>query len=362
MKNEKSGQTGISRRAFVKSSFFAAASAGLLTSSGLSSFAAKPSKPFLAKNKRDLVLSVFDMSGPNQYVPGAFFMHFGENYSTGQAAINRHLEYYRATDMDFVKIQYELGMPRMELKKPSDWTRIPVYKEGFFEPMLTIIKGVVKEAKSEALIIPTVYSPFMCAGQVAGSKENLLDQIAKHPDAVLKGMEIITESLMNYLRASIRLGVDGFYMSTQGGEVNRIPDAGLFDRLVRPFDMTVMSEADNKCIFNILHICDYEGKYAGLLPYASYPGKVINTPIVLADGTGFTTKDAAAIFKRPVMGGLNRLGEIAKGNPDDIKAAVNNALKNAPSNFILGADCTVPGTTKWETLRSVIQQAHTYRT
>ncbi len=166
---------------------------------------------------------------------------------------------------------------------------------------------------------------------------------------------------MNYVKESIEVGVDGFYLSTQGGEVNCIPDAALFDKLVRPFDMEVMSLADQKCAFNILHICDYEGKYASLEPYVSYSGKVINTPIVLADGSPVTTMDAAALFKRPVMGGLNRLGTIAKGTSEEIKDVVNEAMMNAPSNFILGADCTVPNTTHWDTLRSIIQQAHAYR-
>ncbi len=361
MKNQHVTQTPVSRRSFVKSSLCAATGAGLLAS-GLSSIAiAKPSVRKPASNKRDLVLSVLDMSTANQYVPAAFFMHFGEDYKAGQAAIDRHLEYFRATDMDFVKIQYELGMPRMEMQKPSDWKKVPVYKKDFFQPVLDVISGIVKAAKSEALIIPTVYSPFMCAAQIAGGKRTLLQHIKEDPNAVAKGMQRVTESVMNYVKESIKLGVDGFYLSTQGGEVNRIPNAALFDKLVRPFDMEVMTLADKKCAFNILHICDYEGKYASLAPYVSYPGKVVNTPIVLADGKPVTTKDAAALFKRPVMGGLNRMGTIARGTPEEIKEAVDEALMSAPANYILGADCTVPGTTNWETLRSIIQQAHTYR-
>jgi uroporphyrinogen decarboxylase len=70
----------------------------------------------------------------------------------------------------------------------------------------------------------------------------------------------------------------------------------------------------------------------------------------------------AALFNRPIMGGLNRLAEIAQGTPEELDAAVDKALNEAPANFIFGADCTVPGNTDWETLRSIIQKAHTYRT
>ncbi|MDR1171846.1 MAG: hypothetical protein LBL24_05260 [Bacteroidales bacterium] len=361
MKNPHNSRTAISRRSFVQSSLYAAAGVGLLSTVPSTMATAKAHNFKQASSKRDMVLSVLDMSMANKYVPAAFFMHFGENYKEGQAAIDRHLEYFRATDMDFVKIQYELGMPRVELKKPADWKKVPVYKKDFFQPALNVIAGIVKSAKAEALIIPTVYSPFMCAAQIAGGKRILLQHINEDPGAVAQGMQRVTESVMNYVKESIKLGVDGFYLSTQGGEVNRIPKAALFDKLVRPFDMEVMTLADKKCAFNILHICDYEGKYASLERYVSYPGKVVNTPIALADGKPVTTKDAATLFKRPVMGGLNRLGTIARGTPEEIAEAVDETMADAPSNFILGADCTVPNTVNWETLRSVIRQAHTYR-
>jgi uroporphyrinogen decarboxylase len=354
MKNRTSTDA-ISRRTFMKSSLYTAAGAGLAFS-GLSSLTTGCKQA--SKNKRELVLSVLDMSKANQYIPAAFFMHFGRDYNVGQAAIDRHLAYFRATDMDFVKIQYELGMPRMELERPADWEKIPVYTKEFFEPVLHVIAGIVREAKSEALIIPTVYSPYMCAGQIAG-REVMAQHIHENPDAVAKGMHRITESVMNYVQESIALGVDGFYLSTQGGEENGL-SAAQFDQLVRPFDMAVMTAADEKCIFNILHICDYEGKYDGLQAYTSYPGKVVNTPISLADGTPVATKDMAALFKRPIMGGLNRKAEIAGGTPEELHAAVDQALKVAPPNFILGADCTIPNTTDWDILRSVIQRAHTY--
>jgi uroporphyrinogen decarboxylase len=36
-------------------------------------------------------------------------------------------------------------------------------------------------------------------------------------------------------------------------------------------------------------------------------------------------------------------------------------LENAAPDFILGADCTVPGETDWDKLRAVIDYAHTWR-
>jgi uroporphyrinogen decarboxylase len=63
-------------------------------------------------NKRDTLLDVIHSHTPPTYLPAAFFMHFDHSYHEGQAAIDKHLEFFRATGMDFVKIQYEQGAGR----------------------------------------------------------------------------------------------------------------------------------------------------------------------------------------------------------------------------------------------------------
>jgi uroporphyrinogen decarboxylase len=72
-------------------------------------------------NKRDAVLSLLDPTQKPPYVPAAFFLHFDPIYHRGQAAIDRHLEYFRYTEMDFVKIQYEHAFPKLpDIQNPAD--------------------------------------------------------------------------------------------------------------------------------------------------------------------------------------------------------------------------------------------------
>ncbi len=46
-------------------------------------------------------------AGPTEpgYVPAAFFLHLDGQHHRGQPAVDLHLEYFRATEMDFIKIQ-----------------------------------------------------------------------------------------------------------------------------------------------------------------------------------------------------------------------------------------------------------------
>ena len=110
-------------------------------------------------NKRDVVLDLLDNGKEQEYVPAGFFLHFDEIYHNGQPAIDKHMEYYRYTGMDFVKIQYEnIFPPNPDIKKPKDWLNMHFFKKDFYQNQLDIVEGLVKEAKSEALIIMTLYS------------------------------------------------------------------------------------------------------------------------------------------------------------------------------------------------------------
>jgi len=308
-------------------------------------------------NKRDVVLSLLDEEKSPPYVPAAFFLHFDPAFHTGQAAIDKHLEYFRYTDMDFVKIQYERKFPRLDwLKQPEDWAKMPFYGMDFYEEQLNVVEGLVKAAKKEALVLLTLYSPFMCAGHTAG-EPLLVEHIKTDPDVVKKGMQVITDSLMLFVKEAIRRGVDGFYHSTQGGEKGRLDDMALFNKTIRPYDLQLMTEIEQSTIFNILHVCDYRLPYSDISSFADYPGHVVNTNLELADRS-ISAKEVVRMFKRPFMGGLDRHGGLAHGSPAEVEKAVKDVLKDAPDRMILGADCTVPDGTQWANLKAAVAASH----
>jgi uroporphyrinogen decarboxylase len=344
--------SSMSRRGFLRSSIGAAAAASAAAAAGR--------KTAAAVSKRDAVMALLEKGGRQPYIPAAFFIHFDPAFHFGTAAVQKHLEYFRSTGMDFVKIQYERTFPPIPaIKRPADWATMPSYPIGFYEPVLSAVGGLVKAAKPEALVLMTLYSPFMCAGHTT-SLPLLTAHLEENPDAVRKGLEAITESLMRFVRECVRLGVDGFYASTQGGEAGRFRDPGVFTRHVKPFDLVLMNEMKQSCPFNILHVCDYNGPYSDLSPFLDYPGHVVNcNPQLTRSKLAWT--EIARMFGRPCMGGVDRHGLIASGGPAEIGREVARVLKEATRPFMLGADCTLPGDIKWENIRAAIDAAHAYK-
>lgn len=308
-------------------------------------------------NKRDLVFSVLDPHSKPSYIPAAFFLHFDPSHHLGQAAVDRHLEYFRYTGMDFVKIQFELPFPRRpDIQKPQDWDKLPFFDLDYYAPMLQVVEGLVKAAKAEAPVILTLYSPYMLTNRLVG-EETVVRHIQEDPLAYQRGISRMTESLLGFVRACARLGLDGFYTSTQGGEHGRLADPASFDACIRPYDLAVMSEVNRLFSFNILHVCDYHSPYDDISKFTPYPGQVVSAGLKLV-GKEITAKEVSAMFGRPFLGGLERLGTIANGTPDEIRAAVQDAIAKAPERYILGADCTVPSDTPWDNLKLAIQIAH----
>jgi len=311
-------------------------------------------------NKRDFVLSLLDDGTKTPYIPAGFFIHFDSSFHRGQAAIDKHLEFFNFTGMDFIKIQYENRFPkRPDIRKPEDWKKMTCYGTDFYEDQINIAKGLVESSGRDALVIMTLYSPFMCAGQCVG-KSVIADHLWENPDQTKMGIEIIADSLMTFVKGCVSIGIDGFYHSTQGGETNRFEGSPIFDEIIKPIDIALMDEIERTCEFNILHVCDYEGGYNELTPFLEYPGHVVNTSLQFGDRSISGTM-VSDMFGRPFMGGLDRHGIISIGDQDEILEEVNSVCQTSPEKFILGADCTLPGNIDWENIKTAIDAAHQFQ-
>jgi len=322
---------------------------------GQPTFAAPPNSG--PANKRERMLQWLAGKTDPNYTPAAFFLHFGPDYKNGSAAAKRHLEFFRRTDMDFVKIQFEQTYERQEfLEKPSDWSKLALRKLDFYEPLVQAVRELVKSAKRDALILMTLYSPYMGAGQCATAPV-LHRHLEENPDAVKRGLEILTDSQLIFARACVQAGIDGFYMSTQGSEKGQFSSPRIFADYVKPFDLVAMKEVSGVCPFNILHVCDYVAPYASYDAVRDYPGQVVNCNTRLTGGY-LSPREISKFFGRPYMGGMDRHGILATGTPAQVEDEIRRVVKDAPRQFILGADCTVAAETDWNRLRHAIGVAH----
>lgn len=291
------------------------------------------------------------------YVPAAFFVHYGSDEKLGNPAVQAHLRYYLRSNMDILKVQFEQLIPRIEnVSDPASWEALELLPQDFYAPTLEIVKSLQEIAGEDVYVIPTIYSPYQVSLQALG-EEGMREALNNHPDGYRKLIGYCADALNWLVDRCKEAGIEGFYMCCQGGEMKHNDIPQLFTDFVKPFDLVVFNNCVEGTKMNFLHICDWEGVYDDLTRFADYPGQIVNTPINL-NGTIFTTADGEKLFNRPILGGLDRHGEINDASLDEVKALIDKAVAEGPKGrLMIGAECTV-SSAPWENIHAAISAAH----
>ena len=309
-------------------------------------------------NKKEIMDAFVKGTLPQSYVPAAFFIHFpGNDSKVGEGAIRSHLNYLLQTNADVLKVQFEQRPDFIEgLDKQETWDNIPEMPEDFYRPTFEVVQKLQEYVGKDVYILPTIYSPYQVARQSLGD-ENIAKAAVDRPADLKRVLGYYAKALEWYVNSCKEIGIEGFYMTTQGGEMKYYSIPGFFEEQIKPFDLQIMNLCQKDSKLTILHICDWEGTYDDLTRYVDYPGDIVNTPLEL-NGTPFTVSDGEKLFKRPVLGGLNRKKEIISGTTNDVKAVVQKAIADAPKGRIMiGAECTV-SSAPIENIYTAVYTAH----
>lgn len=69
-------------------------------------------------------------------------------------------------------------------------------------------------------------------------------------------------------------------------------------------------------------------------------------------------RDGYELFKRPVLGGLEKSGDILSASPERVAELVHQALLDGPAgSLMIGAECTVSAA-PIENIQAAVEAAH----
>lgn len=300
---------------------------------------------------------------PVDQVPAGFWFHYRSDY-TPQQMIDAHLELFRETDMDVIKIMQDYPYPISgEIKSAEDWYKIQVKGTDSeeFAKMAEIIKGIRKEAGEDVLIFQTMFGPFKAASMTFGD-DVLMKYSKEAPEAVEAGVKIIADALEEWTKGYLDAGADGIYYSAQFGEVGRFTEEE-WSRLVRPFDLQILNVADQaQDKYNILHICG-EPEYdfhTYVDRFKTYPADLVNWSV---KDNHYSLEKGRETFSAAVLGGMNNKGNILKGPKEAIEAEVKGILDAfGTTGIMVGADCTIQGEgIRLDYIKAAVDAAHNYK-
>lgn len=282
--------------------------------------------------------------------PFSFWYHFGLQHGPGRKHAEVEIDFYRAYDLDFLKVMndypYPLPAGVEALDHADDWRRIePVSGDdpGWTE-QLTALSIINDHLSHEALFIDTIFSPWTTARRLTRTG-NIQEARERHPEALLAALEAIATSLANYARAAVERGAAGIFLSL-GAATDEVMSETEYNTWGRPFDLQIL-DAVRDAPFNVLHIHGRQIHFDALI---DYPVSAINwshglTPPTLAEGRLRSGK--------AVMGGIDET-IAAHLAPLEIAKQITNSMEQVGTRgLLITPGCSVPTDTPARTLRAV---------
>ena len=230
--------------------------------------------------------------------------------------------------------------------KPSDWELLPVLTPNspHLASQLNCLKLLREKLEPEIPLLQTVFNPLSQAKNLAGG-DTLLIHLRQFPEAVMKGLEVISKSTSLFISAAMEAGIDGIFYAVQHAQ-SHLFSSSEFSQFSIPHDQKLLNEADDLWC-NMIHL---HGTNILFEDVASLPASILNWH---DRETDWSLSRGQKQFPGVVCGGPKR-ETVALGKPKDIKEAVADAMdQTLGKRFILGTGCVVPITAPYGNIMTV---------
>ncbi len=289
--------------------------------------------------------------------PVALWRHFPVDDQDPSALARSILEFQSVFDFDLVKVtpassycvkDYGVidiwkGNPEgtrdyqdYPVKNPAHWRKLAYLPpdEGSLGSQLKCLQNILHEIDQSTPVIQTIFNPLSQAKNLVG-REELLLHMRQHPDELLAGLEILTENTINYIRACVKLGIDGIFFAIQHARSSLLSVEEV-NKFMLPFDERIINVTTNLWL-NVMHLHG-NGIYFDLIPKNGFA--VVNWH---DQETPPSLPIAKATFPGAVCGGLRQWETLVYGSPalasSEAKQAISSTLGE---RFILGTGCVLP--------------------
>ncbi len=299
--------------------------------------------------------------------PVALWRHFPVDDQRPGDLAAAVLEWQKLFDWDFVKVTPESGYATKGWGFRDEWrgepegtrqaTHFPVTRAedwlalqpldpraGALGDSLRVLTLIRAGLAADTPFIQTIFSPIAQARKLVGP-DHLAAHVRLYPDEVKYALGVITETVLRYIEAAKREGVDGIFYAMQFASVSNFSRAE-YREFGEPYDKQILDRVQDLWL-NVIHL---HGEAVFFDLAARYPAQVINwhdleTPPDLAGGQ--------KQFSGAVCGGLRQWETMVRGTPEQVRAEARAALEQTGGRrFILGTGCVVPTTAPRANLRA----------
>lgn len=288
--------------------------------------------------------------------PVALWRHFPVDDQAPETLAKATLHFQQNYDFDFVKVtpassfcvrdwgaedewrgdpEGTRDYTNRIIHDPSDWEQLPVLEPSatHLAAQLECLRLIRAELDPNTPLLQTVFSPLAQAKNLAGN-ETLLTHLRLHPEAVMKGLEVITESTRRFVQACLETGIDGVFYATQHAQASLLT-LNEYRTFGLPNDLRVLEPA-NDLWCNLLHL---HGKdiYFSLVSAFHFP--IVNWH---DRETYPNLSEAQEKFNIVTCGGLRQDTLVYENQAAVQREAADAIRQTGGKRLILATGCVVP--------------------
>ena len=280
--------------------------------------------------------------------PISFWRHFSGPQAHGALCVEKHIEFYRKTDLDFIKVMHDgLTAPcsldvhsLSDLKAYRPLGRKNAYITAFTERASRIVDAI----GDEVYVYANVFSPLTLLRRIGDEK--LRYYVYEDEKTVTYALDVLAEELSLLCSLLVKeCGCLGVFAAFQGNEVSRYTEEQFY-RIVYPYDKKMLEAANEASPYNILHFCAWDEIPNRLGIWNTYPGCAVNWAVHIENLS--LARGRQMFDGRTVMGGFdNRRGKLLysgskRAVQEETQRLVRSYTEETGSNrgLILGADCS----------------------
>lgn len=248
------------------------------------------------------------------------------------------------------------------VKEAEEWEKLePLdpYRDGRMKVTIAAVEMIRERLGDGVSLMPYAPSPLTCATHVRSMEEVMMD-IVLFPELLKKGLEVITETTIDYIDAILDAGADGVLYATTRASAE-ITTEDQYREFGFRYDEAVLGSLSRADGTNILHVCGVEPLFQQLSELPNSDG--INW---WDKGSNLSLAEAKKQFGDRVclVAGLDQTNTLLYGTPEEVAAEAEESiaagLGEDKTGFILAPGCEISPENSIENIKATVMAAKRY--
>jgi uroporphyrinogen decarboxylase len=309
----------------------------------------------------------------SEKIPLSLWKHHPDRDRTPEGLAEAEIEFHKQIDHDLLKISFFGHYPCIDFGCTAEYdgaitgstsmTSFPIENSAgweILEPVDVNTGEFGKQVRAVELIKPyahgkvptmsTIFDAPMVADRLCGRE--LVKYMNDSPEILKGALDLITDVLIDFARATLEAGADGLFLASQHSTYSSISDE-FYKEFIYPYDLKLISRLRGKAKFIMIHLHAREDNEKIRFD------KIAKTPGV--DGINWEDQSSALslaegkkLARVTVLGGIDHNGVLRTGTPDEAKEQVLSAVEKAGfKRLIVAPGCVVTTDTPLENLVAV---------